>query len=62
MKTPTWFDAEKTKQILEARKRVHNMRGDDLIEEYTHTKDEIFAHAAALEIRQRHLRMPRRSK
>ena len=62
MKTPTWFDVEKTRQILEARKRVAAMRGDDLLREYAETGDEIFAQAATLEIRRRHLRIPRRLK
>lgn len=62
MSTPTWFDVEKTKQILNARKRVRDMRGDDLLREYTGTVDEIFAHAASLEIRRRHLKIPRRVK
>ena len=60
MNTPTWFDAEKTRQTLDARKRVAAMRGDDLLKEYANTKDEIFAHAATLEIRRRHLKLPRR--
>lgn len=60
MTAPTWFDAEKTRQILEARKRVCGMRDDDLLREYTGTVDEVFAHVASLEIRRRHLKMPRR--
>lgn len=60
MTAPTWFDAEKTRQIVDAQKRVKELGNDALLKEYATTTDTMFVNPAALEIRRRHLKMPRR--